>query len=114
MQEKSLYFLVEISLICDNVMSVMSEGLTSAASESTMRLISGSVTATRELSAIKGCDLSTRATYLRVYTVSHLLFEINHHQQAIVFSFSLMYVRRPYMRLYIRVCVRSSVCVCVC
>ena len=50
-------------------MSVMSEGLTSAASESTMRLISGSVTATRELSAIKGCDLSTRATYLRVYTV---------------------------------------------
>ena len=40
-------------------MSVMSEGLTSAASESTMRLISGSVTATRELSAIKGCNLST-------------------------------------------------------
>ena len=68
MQEKSFYFLVEISLICENVMSVMSEGLTSAASESTMRLISGSVTATRELSAIKGCDLSTRATYLRVYT----------------------------------------------
>ena len=58
MQEKSFYFLVEISLICENVMSVMSEGLTSAASESTMRLISGSVTATRELSAIKGCDLS--------------------------------------------------------
>ena len=54
-------------------MSVMSEGLTSAASESTMRLISGSVTATRELSAIKGCDLSTRATYLRVYTVSEIL-----------------------------------------
>ena len=70
MQEKRFYFLVEISLICENVMSVMSEGLTSAASESTMRLISGSVTATRELSAIKGCDLSTRATYLRVYTVS--------------------------------------------
>ena len=69
MQEKSFYFLVEISLICENVMSVMSEGLTSAASESTMRLISGSVTATRELSAIKGCDLSTSATYLRVYTV---------------------------------------------
>ena len=69
MQEKSFYFLVEISLICENVMSVMSEGLTSAASESTMRLIRGSVTATRELSAIKGCDLSTRATYLRVYTV---------------------------------------------
>ena len=69
MQEKSFYFLVEISLICENVMSVMSEGLTSAASESTMRLISGSVNATRELSAIKGCDLSTRATYLRVYTV---------------------------------------------
>ena len=59
MQEKRFYFLVEISLICENVMSVMSEGLTSAASESTMRLISGSVTATRELSAIKGCDLST-------------------------------------------------------
>ena len=70
MQEKSFYFLVEISLICENVMSVMSEGLTSAASESTMRLISGSVTATRELSAIKGCDLSTSATYLRVYTVN--------------------------------------------
>ena len=63
------FFLVEISLICENVMSVMSEGLTSAASESTMRLISGSVTATRELSTIKGCDVSTRATYLRVYTV---------------------------------------------
>ena len=72
MQEKSFYFLVEISLICENVMSVMSEGLTSAASESTMRLIRGSVTATRELSAIKGCDLSTRATYLRVYTVVHV------------------------------------------
>ena len=72
MQEIFLYFLVEISLICENVMSVMSEGLTSAASESTMRLISGSVTATRELSAIKGCDLSTRATYLRVYTVAHV------------------------------------------
>ena len=59
MQEKSFYFLDEISLICENVMSVMSEGLTSVASESTMRLIRGSVTATRELSAIKGCDLST-------------------------------------------------------
>ena len=59
MQEKGFYFLVEISLICENVMSVMSEGLISAASESTMRLIRGSVTATRELSAIKGCDLST-------------------------------------------------------
>ena len=69
MQEKSFYFLVEISLICENVMSVMSEGLTSAASELTMQLISGSVTATRELSAIKVCDLSTRVTYLRVYTV---------------------------------------------
>ena len=68
-KKKGFYFLVEISLICENVMSVMSEGLTSAASESTMRLISGSVTATRELSAIKGCDLSTSATYLRVYTV---------------------------------------------
>ena len=67
--KKSFYFLVEISLICENVMSVMSEGLTSAASESTMRLIRGSVTTTRELSAIKGCDLSTSATYLRVYTV---------------------------------------------
>ena len=50
-------------------MSVMSEGLTSAASESTMRLMSGSVTENWELSAIKGCDLSTRATYLRVGTV---------------------------------------------
>ena len=72
MQEKSFYFLVEISLICENVMSVMSEGLTSAASESTMRLIRGSVTTTRELSAIKGCDLSTSATYLRVYTVLYM------------------------------------------
>ena len=60
------YFLVEISITCKNVMSVMSEELTSAASESTMRLMSGSVTENWELSAIKGCDLSTRATYLRV------------------------------------------------
>ena len=35
----------------------------------TMRLMSGSVTENWQLSAIKGCDLSTRATYLRVYTV---------------------------------------------
>ena len=32
----SFYFLVEISITCENVMSVMSEGLTSATSESTM------------------------------------------------------------------------------
>ena len=42
----------------------------SAASESSMRLMSGSVTENWELSAIKGCDLSTRATYLHVYTVT--------------------------------------------
>ena len=51
----------------------------SAASESTMRLMSGSVTENWELSAIKGCDLSTRATYLRVYTVSPtLLYNLKH------------------------------------
>ena len=44
MQEKRFYFIVEISVTCENVMSVMSEGLTSAASESTMRLMNGSVT----------------------------------------------------------------------
>ena len=31
-----------------------------------------------ELSAIKGCDLSTRATYLRVYTVVEILKQINY------------------------------------
>ena len=41
---ENIYFLVEISITCENVMSVMSEGLISAASESTMRLMSGSVT----------------------------------------------------------------------
>ena len=46
---KNCYFLVEISITCENVMSVMSEGLTSAASESTMRLMSGSVTENGEL-----------------------------------------------------------------
>ena len=72
-------------------MSEMSEGLTSAASESTMRLISGSVTATRELSAIKGCDLSTGATYLRVYTVAHWVHHMKdrsddplHHEQTLL------------------------------
>ena len=35
-QEKSFYFLVEISITCENVMSVMSEELNSSTSESTM------------------------------------------------------------------------------
>ena len=51
----------------------------SAASESTMRLMSGSVTENWELSAIKGCDLSTRATYLRVYTV-HTITPIQEYE----------------------------------